>query len=139
MDEIEVAKSLTHSTIEVIEDSQCLANKGKEVLAAVRDMKQSKIAQFELAASSGSIDRALSDGIVGSLETEIAICDVLLDTDLDNESYLEAAFGKIKDIVRSAPAPGNQLFYNSVLSPNEAALEAHFARTITELQRRMRR
>lgn len=139
MDEIEVAKSLTRSTIEVIDDSQCLSNKGKEVLAAVRDMKQSKIAQFESAASSGSIDRALSEGIVGSLRTEIAICNVLLDADLDDESDMETAFVKIKDIVRSAPAPGNQLFYNSVLSPNEAALEAHFARTITELQRRMRR
>ncbi len=138
MDEVEIARTLTRSDIEVLPDNGYLCNRNKELFKAIRDMKQQKIRAFQEASAAGRVPKDASDDIVGVLNTDAAVCDALIGTDFDDEESIARAAELIKGIIRSSPAPGHQAEYTATLTQNEASMEILFCRIVLELQKKLR-
>lgn len=139
MDEVDIARTLTRSDIEVLPDNGYLCNKNKDLFKAIRDMKQTKIRAFQDAAAKGQVDKAVADDIAGVLNTDVAVCDALIGTNFDDKTSVENSAELIKGIIRSSPAPGHQEEYNATLTQNEASMELLFLRIILELQKNLKK
>lgn len=139
MDEVDIARTLTRSDIEVLPDNGYLCNKNKDLFKAIRDMKQAKIKAFQEAAAKGEVKKDVCDDIVGVLNTDVAMCDALIGTNFDDEASIEKSAELIKGIIRGSPAPGHQEEYNATLNQNEASMELLFYRIVLELQKKLKK
>lgn len=138
MSEIDAARILTRSEIEVIPDGEYLSNKHRDLFIGIRDMKLSKIRGFQDAKAAGTVPEDVCVGINGVLTADVAICDVLIATDFDDKANVNVALELIKGIVKHSPQPSNQKEYAQSLTDNEASMELMYSKTIEDIQNLIR-
>ncbi len=138
MSEIDAARILTRSEIEVIPDGEYLSNKHRDLFVGIRDMKLSKIRGFQDAKAAGGVSEEVCVSINGVLTADVAICDVLIATDFDDKENVNIALELIKGIVKHSPQPNHQKEYAQGLSDNEASMELMYSKTIEDIQKLIR-
>lgn len=136
MSEIDTARKLTRSEIEVLSD-ECLKNSNRDLYKRIRDMKNDKIASYQAGLANGSVSKDVADGIIGVLTTDVQICDALIATDFDDAASIDRTLDIILAIVRHSPQPSHQSEYTMGLSDNDASIEIFYGKVIRELQNRV--
>ena len=135
MDDIEIAKELCGSDVDILYDRGHLANRNKDVIRAVRLMKATKLDMFKHLESNDRIPEDVAATICGVLNADLSICDLLMETDLDDADAIRAIAPRIKEIIKSSPAPAYQQVYESILDENDASLEYFYFKMIVEIQK----
>lgn len=134
MSAIDIAQQFTRSQIEEIDDASLLSNAHRDVIQAIRDMKLAKAVGYHRAKASGEVDAETCDAIASVLKTDIAVCDLLLATDFDDEDDLKGSLMMIRSVITSSPEPSHQDDYVRTLSENEADMEMTYLKVVGMLQ-----
>lgn len=138
MSTIDIARELTRSEIEEIDDRALLSNAHRELFMVIRNMKMEKVNAYHAAKRAGDIDAETCDAIVSVLKTDIAVCDMLIVTDFEDEADVRGSIDQIRGIITSSPQPSHQDDYVRGLDENEVSMEVTYMKTVKELQDRVR-
>ena len=106
-------------------------------LVKIREMKASKVEQFQIRIADGSVVREVGESIIDFLTVDIGLCDLLLAIDFNDRSSVIEGFRSISKLLAESKQPAHQMDYSLSLNSEESFLEFGFTQILNNVQMMM--